>query len=154
MLAQFSGVFSQTYQAVRRLLVRRPWLGFVPFPAAAFTIFVLYSIERYLALQSNYFDLGLYANSMWRTIHGYASWSSLMLPSTSGHIDHISPILSLVSLAYVVLPDPRTLLVIQAAVITLAAVPLYLITQRETRNQLLSITVTGLFLANPALHGI
>jgi uncharacterized membrane protein len=120
----------------------------------AFTIFTLYSTERYLAFQTNYFDLGLYANSMWLTIHGYGSWPALILPSTLGHVDHISPILGLVALAYALVPDPRTLLVIQATSIALAAIPLYLIALRETRNHLLSLTIVGFFLANPALHGI
>jgi uncharacterized membrane protein len=78
----------------------------------------------------------------------------LILPSTPGHIDHIAPLLGLVALAYALVPDPRTLLIIQAGAIALSAVPLYLIAVRETHNQLLSLTIAGLFLANPALHGI
>jgi uncharacterized membrane protein len=153
MLARFNGAFSQAQQAVRRHLDRHPWLALLPFVIVAFIIFGFYSTERYLAFQTNYFDLGLYANSVWRTIHGYASWSSLILPSKLGNIDHISPILGLVVLVYALVPDPRTLLVVQAAVVVLAAVPLYLIALRETRSQYLSVTVAGLFLANPALHG-
>jgi len=122
--------------------------------AVAFIIFSFYSIERYLTLQTNYFDLGLYASSIWRTIHGYSSLATLILPSTPGHIDHIAPLLGLVALAYALVPDPRTLLIIQAGVIALSAIPLYSIAVRETHNQLLSVTIAGLFLANPALHGI
>ena len=154
MLARFSGAISKAYQVARRQLERRPWLLLVLFVASAFTIFALYSTERYLAFQTNYFDLGLYANSVWRTIHGYGSWSTLILPSKLGNIDHISPILGLVALAYALVPDPRTLLVIQAGAIAFAAVPLYLTALRETRNQFLSVTIAGLFLANPAVHGI
>jgi uncharacterized membrane protein len=154
MLARFSGAISKAHKVVGRQLDRRPWLTILLFVAVAFTIFALYSTERYLAFQTNYFDLGLYANSMWLTVHGYGSWPALILPSTLGHLDHISPILGLVALAYALVPDPRTLLVIQATSIALAAIPLYLIALRETRNRLLSLTLGGLFLANPALHGI
>src|SRR5712691_4240061 len=154
MLARFSGALSQPQQAIKRQLERRPWLIVTVFVTLAFIIFTFYSTQRYLALQTNYFDLGLYANSVWRTIHGYSPWSTLILPSKPGNIDHISPILGLVVLAYSSVPDPRTLLIIQAAAIAVAAVPLYLISLRETRNQFLSMTVAGLFLANPALHGI
>jgi uncharacterized membrane protein len=154
MLKRFSGTISRAQQVVRRQIDRRPWLAIVLIVAVAFILFTFYSTERYFAFQTNYFDLGLYTNSIWRTIHNYESWSTLILPSTRGHIGHISPILGLVVLVYALVPDPRTLLVIQAAAIAFAAMPLYLIALRETRNQLLSISVAGLFLANPALHGI
>ncbi len=154
MLERFSGAISQAHQVVRRQLERRPWLIIVLFVAIAFIIFAFYSTERYLAFQTNYFDLGLNANSMWRTIHGYDSWLALILPSSPGHINHISPILGLVVLAYALVPDPRTLLVVQAGAIAFAAIPLYMIALRETQHQFLSVTVAVLFLANPALHGI
>lgn len=154
MLEQFSETISRAHQVVRRQIDRRPWLAILLIVAVAFIVFTFYSTERYLAFQTNYFDLGLNANSIWRTIHGYESLSTLILPSAPGHLGHISPILGLVVLVYALVPDPRTLLVIQAAAIAFAAVPLYRIALRETRNQLLSITVAGLFLANPALHGI
>ena len=154
MLERFSGAISQAHQVVRRQLERRPWLIIVLFVAIAFIIFAFFSTERYLAFQTNYFDLGLYANSMWRTIHGYDSWPTLILPSSPGHINHISPILGLVVLAYALVPDPRTLLVVQAAAIAFAAIPLYMIALRQTQRQFLSVTVAVLFLANPALHGI
>ncbi len=120
----------------------------------SFTVFIAYSLGRYFAFQTNFFDLGLDSNSVWRTINGYESWSSLIFPSTPGHINHISPILGLVAVAYAAVPDPRTLLVIQAAAVTFAIVPLYLIALRETRSQLVSLIVAGLYLINPGLHGI
>ena len=154
MLARSRVAVSWAYQVARRQLDRRPWLLIAVFIAFAFIIFTFYSTQRYLAFQTNYFDLGLYANSVWRTIHGYEPWPMLIFPSKFGNIDHISPVLGLVALAYALVPDPRTLLVIQAAAIALAAAPLYLIAMRETRNRFLSFAVAGLFLANPALHGI
>jgi len=154
MLARFNDAISRAQRIIRFELDRRPLLPVAVLTAVAFVIYSFYSIERYLALQTNYFDLGLYANSIWRTIHGYSSLATLILPSTPGHIDHITPLLGLVALAYALVPDPRTLLLIQAAAIALSAVPLYLIAVRETHNQLLSMTIAGLFLANPALHGI
>jgi len=60
----------------------------------------------------------------------------------------------LVALAYAIVPDPRTLLVIQAGVLSAAVVPLYTLTLRETRSHLVSLVLSGLYLLNPALHGI
>ena len=154
MLGRFNSAISRAKRIIRLQLDRRPFLPITILTAVAFIIFSFYSIERYLALQTNYFDLGLYASSIWRTIHGYSSLATLILPSTPGHIDHIAPLLGLVALAYALVPDPRTLLIIQAGAIALSAVPLYLIAVRETHNQILSLTIAGLFLANPALHGI
>lgn len=153
-LEQFSGPIIAAVDFLRSEYKKHPWLPLALLGLGSFLIFSAYSIERYLAFQSNFFDLGLDANSIWRTVNGYQSWQSLVLPSTPGHINHISPILGLVALAYFVAPDPRTLLIIQAAVIAFAAVPLYLLALRETRSQLMSLTLAGLYLANPALHGI
>ena len=154
MLGRFNSAISRAKRIIRLQLARRPLMPMAVLTAVAFVIFSFYSIERNLALQTSYFDLGLYANSIWRTIHGYSSLTTLILPSTPGHIDHITPLLGLVALAYALIPDPNTLLIIQAGAIALSAVPLYLIAIRETQHQLLSLTIAGLFLANPALHGI
>jgi uncharacterized membrane protein len=135
-------------------LEKRPWIASVVLVSVAFLVFAAYSIERYLAFQTNFFDLGLDSNSIWRTVNGYSSWQSLMLPSTPGHINHISPILGAVALIYWIVPDPRTLLVLQSAVVAGAALPLYFLALRETRSPLASVLVAGLYLANPGLAGI
>ncbi len=154
MFIQCNAALSQARKIIRIRLEKYPWLLLALFGIISFAIFTIYSFERYLAFQTNFFDLGLDTNSIWRTINGYDSWTSLILPSTPGHINHISPILGLVAFGYALVPDPRTLLLIQAAAVTLAVLPLYLLAFRETGNQFLSLIVSGLYLANPALHGI
>ena len=145
---------SRARKIIQSQVEGHPWLLLVTIGVGAFVIFTTFSIERYLALQTNFFDLGLDSNSIWRTVNGYESWPSLIFPSTPGHINHISPILGLVAFVYAIVPDPRTLLVIQAAAVTLAIVPLYLLALRETTSQFVSLTVAGLYLVNPGLHGI
>jgi uncharacterized membrane protein len=154
MFIRLDGTLSQAREIIRTLLDRHPRFLIIIIGLVAFTVFTAYSVERYLAFQTNFFDLGLDSNSIWRTVNGYESWSSLIFPSTPGHINHISPILGLVALVYAIVPDPKTLLVIQAAAVTLAIVPLYLIAIRETHSPLVSLVVAGLYLLNPGLHGI
>jgi len=121
---------------------------------AAFTVFLSYSILRHLALQTTYFDLGLYASSFWKTTHGYDSWASLMFPSTVGHISHFSPLLGPIALIYSLIPDPVTLLVIQSVAIVSSVIPLYYLALRESGRYGLSLAIAGLLLVNPALLGI
>jgi len=154
MFIRLDNRLSQARKTIQSLVDSHPWLLLVAIGVGAFIVFTTFSIERYLALQTNFFDLGLDSNSIWRTINGYDSWPSLIFPSTPGHVNHISPILGLVALVYAIAPDPRTLLVIQAAAVTLAIVPLYLLAVRETRSQFVSLAVAGLYLVNPGLHGI
>jgi uncharacterized membrane protein len=154
MSTPLDNALSQARNIIRGQIDRHPWLPLAIIGFAAFTVFTAYSVGRYFAFQTNFFDLGLDSNAIWRTVNGYQSWSSLILPSTPGHINHISPILGLVALTYLMFPDPISLLVIQAAAVTLAVVPLYLIALRETRSGLVSLMVAGLYLLNPALHGI
>ncbi len=154
MFDQLETAISRVDRAIQGQLRKRPWILLAFLAALSFLVFSLYSINRYLALQSNFFDLGLEASSMWRVLNGYESWSTLVLPSTPGHINHISPILGLVALVYAVVPDPRTLLVIQAGVLSVAVVPLYMLAVRETGSHLVSLVLSVLYLLNPGLHGI
>ncbi len=155
----------KTLQGIRELFFRIPsWLHnqherrprafLILLCSTALLVFATYSILRQLALQTTFFDLGLYSSSIWKTTHGYDSWASLMFPSPAPHIGHFSPILGLVALVFFVLPDPKTLLVIQSAVLAASAVPLYLLALRETGRAKLSLLVSGVYLLNPGLHGV
>jgi uncharacterized membrane protein len=154
MFTPLDNALSRARNIIRGQIDRHHWLLLAIIGFAAFTVFTAYSVGRYFAFQTNFFDLGLDSNAIWRTVNGYQSWSSLIFPSTPGHINHISPILGLVALTYLLFPGPMTLLVVQAAVVTLAIVPLYLIALRETRSGLVSLMAAGLYLLNPGLHGI
>jgi uncharacterized membrane protein len=154
MKIKISTSFLPVLRGLGEIINRGPMLVLVIAAVVIFEIFASYAILRHLAFLTLYFDLGLNANSIWRTLSGYDSWWQLILPSTPGHIGHVSPILAPVALLYYVFPDPVTLLIIQSAVLAISIVPLYYIAFDQTGVKSLSLLIVGLYLSNPALHGI
>jgi uncharacterized membrane protein len=135
-------------------VVARPQLVLKILIATSFGLFASYSILRHFALWTGFFDLGLYSNSIWRTINGYDSWNNLVFPASQGHINHFSPILAPVALAYYLFPDPITLLVIQAIALSSTTIPLYYLCRQESTDRLLPLLTAGLYLTNVGLFGI
>ena len=92
---------------------------------AAFTLavsavgFWKYAYYRYQGM-----DLAIYTNVLWSLTHGGGWWSSIQGSSYLG--DHIEPILLLLAPLFHVWSDPRLLIILQACVLGLTAVPVYL----------------------------
>src|SRR5207244_13005734 len=110
-----NSALSQARKIIRIRLEKYPWLILALFGTLSFTIFTVYSFERYLAFQTNFFDLGLYDSSTFRTVNGYDSWASLILTSTPGYINHISAIIGLIAFAYSLVIDPMPILLFRSA---------------------------------------
>lgn len=134
---------------------RDPWTRWVLIGIVVYTIvFSVYSLLRYYSFRTVYFDLGLYTYSIERVLHGAEGLQTLILPSTPGHIGHVSPILVFVYLVYALLPFPPTLLVLQTILLSAAAWPLFKLAEillgRSDHAGIAAFT----YLLYPALHGI
>ena len=132
-----------------------PWRSRVILAIVLYTFaFSVYSLLRYYSFRTVYFDLGLYTYSMNRILHGAEGLETLLLPSTPGHVGHVSPILIFVYLLYAALPSPPTLLVLQTILLSAAAWPLFrlgeLLLERSDHAGIVAFT----YLLYPALHGI
>ena len=105
--------------------------------ACAAVAYAAYSLLRHHHLGSGTFDLGLHDQGMWHlsrfetpestlfaTLVGSGPDVELGLPNLLG--DHFSPILALLAPLYWVWPDPRMLLIAQAVLIAVSAVPVFL----------------------------
>ena len=86
-------------------------------------VFSWVSCLRHLALESRAFDLGIFVQAVWTTLHGHFLFSSL-----KGDIcllgDHVSPLLAVLAVPYAFWSDPRLLLVLQAAATAACVFPL------------------------------
>ncbi len=71
------------------------------------------SVLRHAALETRAFDLGIFAQAVWTTLHGSFLYSSIK-EGICLMGDHVSPLLALLTAPYAVWPDPRTLLILQA----------------------------------------
>ena len=103
-------------------------------------------------------DLGIYEQSIWSTVNaGKFFWYTIELPiNPSGCFFgiHFSPVLFLVLPIYKLFQSTATLLVLQSFVVSLGAVPLYLIGVHELKNRDYALFFSFLYLIYPPLIGL
>ncbi len=116
-------------------------------------VFSVYSVLRYYDFRTLYFDLGIHTYSMERILHGQEGIETLIFPSTPGHVGHLSPILAPVLALYALVPVPETLLVLQSALLGIAALPLYDLALKVLGRPDRAGAFAFVYLLYPAIHG-
>ena len=107
-----------------------------------FFYFGLYATQRHLAFETGAFDVGVYVQPLWNFIQGRNFAVSLI--ENNGPLrwaTHVEPILFLIVPLYKLWPDPRTLLWLQVAGLTLAALPLYALGIRRLHSEWTALAV-------------
>ncbi|MFF8291101.1 DUF2079 domain-containing protein [Streptomyces sp. NPDC016309] len=97
---------------------------------ALFTAYATLSVLRYRRLGTRSWDLGIFEQAIRGYAHLQAPVADLKGPGANVLGDHFSPVTALLAPAYRLFPTPVTLLVAQAALFALAAVP---VTRAATR---------------------
>jgi len=111
------------------------------------------TILRHHFLFSFAWDLGIFNQVFWSTLHGRFFYYTVEPWNGRSFFGvHFSPILILIIPFYAVYPHPETLLVLQSFVIALGAVPLYFLAKDEL-NERLALLLSLLYLTHPLLLG-
>ena len=90
--------------------------------------------ERQLALETRAFDLGIFAQAVWNTLHGDFLFSSIK-ENINLMGDHVSPILLGTAPFYAMWPDPRMLVLLQALAAASSFFPLALIARDKLKDR-------------------
>ncbi|AWW43269.1 DUF2079 domain-containing protein [Streptomyces cadmiisoli] len=90
---------------------------------ALFTAYATHSALRYHRMETRSWDLGIFEQAIRAYARLQAPVVDLKGPGTNILGDHFSPVTALIAPAYRVFPTPVTLLVVQAALFALAAIP-------------------------------
>jgi uncharacterized membrane protein len=120
-----------------------------------FIYFGLYANQRHLAFETGAFDVGVYTQPLWNFIHGRDFAVSII--EDNGPIrwaTHVEPILFLILPFYWLWPDPRTLLWLQVAALTLAALPLYALAVRRLQNEWIALVIVLAYFLMPATEAV
>ncbi len=126
---------------------------FVPWAASGFVaIMGAVSVCRHATFGSSTFDLGLFENVVWNTVHGRFLWSDVLGRSFLG--EHVSPVLLAVALPYALIPRAPTLLVLQAAALAAGAFPLARLARRELDDPPLTAALVVAYLAYLPLRNV
>lgn len=122
-----------------------------------YTIILSYfSILKHNAFMTTAWDLGIYEQVIWSTVHGRLLWYSIELPiNPSGCFFgiHFAPILLLIAPIYGIFQSTETLLILQSFVLGLGALPLYWIVKEEADNKT-GLAFAGVYLLYLPLYGV
>ena len=141
------------------------WLatGLVALAAAIFSAYFIYlHIGRQDAYLTPAEDLGTYNQAIWNILHGpfihqticniVSDTNCFNLNGVSRFAIHFEPILLPISLSYLALPDPKTLLVLQTLVVASGAFPAFWLARLRLRNEFVAVGIAILYLLYPALQ--
>ncbi|MBV9706948.1 MAG: DUF2079 domain-containing protein [Chloroflexi bacterium] len=105
-------------------------------------------------------DLGIMDQAIWNTVHG--QWLHQTICNVINDTNcsspagisrfalHFEPILFLVALFYLVVPNPKTLLVVQTLVVASGAFPAFWLARLRLRNEWAGVVIALLYLLYPA----
>src|SRR3990167_4389688 len=123
-------------------------------------VFTYISFWKYDNFLYNALDLGIYAQVFESFGSGNYWYSSIQQSSYLG--DHFEPFILALLPFYLLIPHPKTLLVLQTIFLSLPAIPIFFISREVFKNQVLSskcqellpIGIAFFYLLNPLTHNI
>jgi uncharacterized membrane protein len=120
-------------------------------------IFSIVEIIIYRSFRIFTWDLGIFNQAFWNTLHGrllYYTTEPFYTKTGCFLAAHFSPILLLVLPFYAICPTGEALLVISTLVIAIGALPVYAIAKFFLKNEKIAVTFGIFYLLYPPLQGV
>ncbi len=113
--------------------------------------FTWLAIQRHASFNSSGFDLGIYDQVVWNTLHG-----RIFFYTTTGqpllHLsNHADPILALIAPFYLIYSGPEMLLFLQAAAIGLGGMPIFWLAREKLESDFAALSLLLAYLLFPTL---
>jgi uncharacterized membrane protein len=104
------------------------------------------------AYRTTAFDLGSMDQAIWNTLHGRPFRATVQPDVEIRLVGHVEPILLPISLLYIIYSDPRSLLVLQSAIVALGALPAYWLARDLLGRPWLALAFPAAYLLYPPLQ--
>nr|MDO8045720.1 DUF2079 domain-containing protein [Candidatus Baldrarchaeota archaeon] len=120
-------------------------------------IMIYLTFLRYYSFSSSAWDLGIFNQACYTTLHGKIFYYTAELYANPGGCvlgAHFSPILFAVIPFYAIYPSPESLLTIQTIVLAIGAYPVFLIAKKVLKSENIALLFSILYLAYPHLHSV
>lgn len=111
------------------------------------------TVNRYAAFEARSQDLGNLNQAIWNLAHDNGLRFTNYAGITSRLSLHVEPILLPIAAIYRLYPHPELLLVLQAIVVALGAIPLFALARRKLGSDWAALIFGLVFLLNPAIQG-
>lgn len=125
---------------------------------AYFSIFSVFTVLRHDTFKTNAFDLGIYNQALYTTLFRgrffYETPDLYYTLSGSFFGVHFAPNTFFLLPFYYAFPRPETLLILQSAILSLTAVPIYYLSLTLTRRKVIATSFAALYLSNPFIHSL
>lgn len=157
-LAALGGSFGRAPEAVAtwsRVKIDRVALGVVVAASVAFTAWAIYyTLLSHRRFATSAFDLGIYDNLMYNALTGHPFRSPVLFGPQGGNYiaGHAEYAMLLALPVYALAPGSHTLLVLQAMLLGLAPIPLYLFARTQIASAWAAVVAVSYLLFAP-LHG-
>ncbi len=134
---------------------------FVVACAAAYTAyFAAYLFATQDAWQTHAEDMGIMTQALWNTTHGALLHQTICnvvsdtncIGDVSRFAIHFEPVMLPIALLYALIPSPKTLQLLQAAVVASGALPAFWLASRRLRSALAGVAFALLYLLYPPLQ--
>ena len=114
--------------------------------------FSSYTLTRYAAFESRALDMGNLNQAVWNTAFGDLLRQTNQ-PGVMNRLSlHVEPILLPIAAIYRVFPGPQTLLVLQAIIVALGALPTFGLAKLKLGSRWLALLFALTFLLNPSIQ--
>ncbi len=111
-----------------------------------------YTLTRYAAFESRALDMGNLNQAVWNTAFGDLLRQTNQ-PGVMNRLSlHVEPILLPIAAIYRVFPGPQTLLILQAVIAALGALPTFALARLQLGNLWLALVFALAFLLNPSIQ--
>ena len=136
----------------RRIRLSAPIILLILAVAAYAAYFSYLTLTRYAAFEARALDMGNLNQAVWNTARG--NWFHLTnQPGIVNRLSlHVEPILIPISWLYWLYSGPPTLLVLQAVVVALGAVPLFALARYKRFGPWAALAFAAAFLLNPSIQ--
>lgn len=115
-------------------------------------LFAWITLTRYAAFESRALDMGNLNQATWNTAHGNWFHQTNQPGSTNRLSLHVEPILLPISLLYWLHDGPETLLLLQALIVALGAVPVFALARKQQLPDGLALLLATAWLLMPAMQ--
>ena len=114
--------------------------------------FTWLAILRHASFNSSGFDLGIYDQVTWNTLHGRFFFYTTTGQPLLHFSNHVSPNILLLAPFYLIYSGPETLLFLQTAAIALGGLPLFWLSREKLNSNLAALTILAAYLLFPTLE--
>ena len=116
-------------------------------------VFSHLTLTRYAAFEARALDMGNLHQTVWNTAQGRL-FQMTNQPGIVNRLSlHVEPILLPIAALYWLHDGPATLLILQALVVALGALPLFALAKLKLQNEWLALVFALAFLLNPSIQG-